>query len=177
MKARIDKKEYSRPVVSFLVLAGLVGGYAGLWLFLEEMRSEVQNKQQLLYSITNEETSGRSGTDVLRRTETERSQIGDHLVQRDNFVNIIEQIEMIALASDVELLKQLREQDDQVFFQLTVKGSFDGVMYFLRLIETMPYRVEVRRAHSEQIRSAAERALSEWRGNFDVVLYAHNLNL
>lgn len=177
MRARIDKKEYSRPIVSFLVLAGVVGSYVGLWLFLEDARAEVQNKQQLLYSITNEESSGRSVTDVLRRTETERSQIGDHLVQRDNFVNIIEQIEMIAVASNVELTKQLREQSDQVFFQLTVKGSFDGVMYFLRLIETIPYRIDVRRAHSEQIRSAAEGVQSEWRGNFDVVLYAHNLNL
>ena len=175
MKNKGLKKEYSHLVVSLVVLATLLGGYFGLYWYIGELKDDVSDLRNSLASQSSREESGRSAADLLRKTEQGRRDIGKHLVRRENFVALVEEIEMIRDITGVTLKKEFDERADQVVFELQVNGSFEDIMYFLRLIETLPFRVAVNTSYVDQLYTTRESAGNEWRGELTVVLYGHNL--
>lgn len=171
------KKEYTRITIAAIVFVGLAVLYAGSYMYLDAARKDVQEYKQILASKSDRENSGRTVSDLLRRTEAERTTLKQHLLLDDNKVQVIEQIENVIALSNVDsATKDFVEKGDAVHFEIATTGSFADTMYFLRLLETLPYRVDVTRAYSEQIRSNKTDQSAKWRGNFELTLFGYNLD-
>jgi Tfp pilus assembly protein PilO len=177
MKNSSMTKEYSRVAVAVVVLLAISGAYAGAWMYLDSAQESAQEKRQLVHQKTNAQSSGQSITEVLASTQGDREMIESYLVQRDNFVSVLEDVERVGDISGVVLTKEkVTDQGSEVIFHLRVDGAFEDVMYFLRLMETLPYRVVVRRAYTERVSGATEEQAARWRGNYDVVIFGYNLD-
>lgn len=89
---------------------------------------------------------------LLRDTKDEREKLDTFMVEKKTIASFIENLEMLAKHAGVEITKTLsiekntqRSKESLLKFNLRAKGSFKDIYYFSLLLESMPYKIRIRK--------------------------------
>jgi len=161
----------------------------GVWLILimrvansnghiRTLRSTFQEeliKEQQFTSLEN----------LIRNTALERESLGRVLVAKDDVASVIESVESLGNKTGLRLTVELvgvenipdtkNDTRELLTLSLQTAGTWNGTMYFLSLIEGMPYKVSVTSMDFEKVTlpegEATKKILKgEWKGTIRVVM-------
>ncbi len=125
----------------------------------------------------------------IKLTQGDRAKIASYIVSKDGVVDFIKLIESIASKSNMEIsIKTVRESGTveqatsspkvMLSLPLSVTGTWQNIMLFLALLESLPYRitlskVDFRRIESEEVldtkkKSQFSKSNPGWQGDFEL---------
>lgn len=80
---------------------------------------------------------------ILQSTKEGDALLGDYVVLADGVVSFIETVESLGKMAGVSLtLSALRDERNTLIFSVQTKGSFRNNMYFMTLMENLPFLLE-----------------------------------
>jgi hypothetical protein len=146
-----------RTTITIAVLAGIfaLGAIGGSWYALssiDSMRGELENTR---LELKKEDERGQTILDVKRqlsRLSAERSALGEYFFKEEDIVRLLEQLEDLARHADVDVnvnVAAAADRDARKIFRtgMKVEGSWRDVMYYVSLLESLPFRVELTRVN------------------------------
>ncbi len=129
--------------------------FAGVLIYLV-FSVKVPEARSLASDISTAKSLEKSTSEILQITENtkdSRAKLASFFVSKESIVSFIEELESLAKQANVVLTMDtpLEEKEAplsrQASLRLNVKvnGQFSDVMYFVRLIENLPYKIFVDR--------------------------------
>lgn len=167
----MNKKHITRLIIIFFVInTALIGVYVYLFYVTESKNSETS----VLYAASHQAASDKEKIQNLERalkdTREDREKLSKYFVTKTSAVTFIEQIEKIGKNAGVDLLVTTVSDDAkdggaiQISFSAT--GGFTHMYHLVALVESMPYKVIVKKADIQKISDQQ----GNWRGSFTVML-------
>lgn len=166
------KKIKRNLAVFFFINIILLSVYGYLFYVVENKNAETA----VLYTISHQQASDQEKIQgfgrTLKETEKERNNLSEYFAAKTSAVTFIEQIEKIGKSAGVDL--SVNSVSDEVkggaTTQLTfsAEGSFSALYRLIALVESMPYKVAMKKADI-QIGDSKD-TIEIWKGNFSVVL-------
>lgn len=164
-----NKKIKRLLAIFFLVDILFLGVYGYLFYVVDSKNRETA----ALYTASHQAASDKEKIQGLERTlketEKERNNLSGYFVTKTNAVTFIEQIEKIGKNANVSLTVNSVSDDvkDNGAIQLNFSavGSFPDMYRLIALVESMPYKVTLKKANVLRVVDQAV-----WRGDFVVKL-------
>lgn len=149
---------------------------AGLLIWeLISIRALVANTEEyrevLNAALADQEQFARTRS-FLAANVSARAKLNSYFTTEETAVNFLEEIE--ALGASAGLIATLSALDivegtpAKLTLSVRTEGSWQNVMHFLALVETMPRRIEITQAVLAEIPS--DNKIKRWRANFDIAL-------
>ena len=88
--------------------------------------------------------------EILKEILPAQEILKKYFINRDNLVPFIEYIEDLAEKADVIIKLSNRQTSDSLNFTLSFDGEFNDCMYFIALIESLPYNLTIENVYVEQ---------------------------
>jgi len=162
-------------IITTLIMFVAGAGYSAFLLKIQAINRATTLLVSDLDIQASEEGKIRSIRNIVRDTESERTELDARFVNDDNVVDFLETIESLGAVADVSLdvvsvgiEGPLTDEEDIVEFlrlSLVVQGSFESVVHLLSLLESLPLVIEVGQFGLDRvIVSGGEK--NEWRGTF-----------
>lgn len=148
-------------------------------LFLHVIQKKVKETDTL---VANEITAGekQKRAETLRRimeeTKTEREELDAYFVKKGDAVSFIERLENMAKGAGLGISiasVSVPEKTSALRIEMATQGSFENTLYFLTLLENLPYKIFVEKAnlhHKEGSSQDVPKGSGTWTGSFTVVL-------
>lgn len=121
-------------------------GFARLIRGIENTRTGILATKIRIRAIEGEERRSRAISQLLGERQDDLNRVYRTFVDRSQPVAFIEDLENLATTSHIVLLLDLdtsRAREKELAFRLTVDGSSRATDRFLKLLELMPYPLEV----------------------------------
>ena len=143
-----------------------------MW-FIFSKKEGVASLSATLAGIEAEELYYRDLKRTLAETTDERKLLDSYFADPENFVPLVEKIEALGGYAGVSVTIQsaaLTDSNRILALSLSLGGSFDGIAYFLSLIETVPAKISFNRAWIRKTSAAGRGGAPAfpWEGNFTV---------
>lgn len=140
----------------------------------------VQEKSKKVASVTAELEGylSRGGTiDVLKNdvkeTKEERAKLKSYFVDRDDLPEFAKKIESIGDMSGASIeIKRFTKKGNIFSFDITSKGTFSNTVHLIKLMESLPFKVEFKKAYvntTQPLPGKGYRSF-DWSGNFSIEL-------
>jgi hypothetical protein len=143
MQNKISKTT-KKILIAVAVLDFCLLSVLGVAMYLtKKMATDIDTQRQM--SLDNREKSKKNLrlAELVRGIGPMSKQTEQYFVSFDNIVEFSEYLETLATKADVDLSKSITRSADGLSVSLTFKGSFDNTLYFVGLIESLPYVVNV----------------------------------
>lgn len=139
-------KLWATAAIATLILGA--GGW-GFWRMNHRVRqsdlalAEIQSR---IDASAEERRGVRSLEEILKKRRADLDRINAFFVPRERPIAFIEQVERLAtstgnsIAIDVD---ESRSDKEALAFRFTVEGGEENMLRYLRLLETMPYKIEM----------------------------------
>lgn len=137
-------------IVTIIIVLGICGATGFIFWRLVDNVSRVQGElNDLEREIAQREqgrTSLKSMSGIITTRQSDLDRISNFLIDHSQPVYFVEQLE--ALAKDTHNIFTIdidegKSSDQNTFFRLTVEGTESSAFTYLKLLELMPYRIEV----------------------------------
>ena len=171
MKTNFPSKKIFVVVLILNVVA--ISSYAYLFFDIKSKNEATSVLENVLNGQVSREAELRLVGDSLKETEKERALLNSYFVQKGkggvaDFVEVVEGLAGLSGVSlDVNsiLLKKKEELSvvEKMNLGLEAKGSWSEIIYFLGLLETLPYKISFNRVYVEKIKDS-----SLWSGVFNI---------
>ena len=149
----------TRNILIFLIILNLLA--IGLYWFLSNQINKntemISNSASELNIQVAKEKQLKLSKNIIDDTEADRNKLDTFFVSRDDIVSFIQEIESLASSAGISIEINSVEVNDYVLagrvsevievlnLTLSTNGSWSGNFYFLNLLETMPYKIDVSR--------------------------------
>lgn len=170
----MKNKQTSRLLIVFILAdVVLLGAYGYLLSVVNTKNLETAD----LYTASHQAASGQEKIlglgRILKDTEKDRNKLSEYFVTKTNPVAFIEQIEKIGKNAGVDLVvstvSDTTKDNGGIQLSFSATGSFSSVYRLIALVESMPYKVTLRKA-DVQMSGDQKDASGTWKGNFTVML-------
>jgi len=161
-----------------LVISALIGALAASiygWLVFRVWNTSesIEVLASTVDSSALEEERLRTTENLVERTEVERAKLRSLFVTEDSAVSFIETIEGLGETTDVSVTVASVDTADlssknaigAVHIQFTTTGSWQNTVYFVTLLDTIPFVTDVLTAELARLVSSEG---DEWRGVFSI---------
>lgn len=179
---------YKKRMMLALLTVVLLGGL-GVWFILimrvANSNDHVRTLRSTLQEELVKERQFTSLENLTRNTALERESLGKALVAKDDVASVIENVESLGNTTGLRLTVELvgvenipdtkNDTRELLTLSLQTAGTWAGTMYFLSLIEGMPYKVSVTSMDFEKVTlstAEAEKPVfkGEWKGTIRVAM-------
>lgn len=170
------KREMKHIATAGVLFAATLSIYGMLYHLMGEKTSEAADLILRRESAGAEDERIRELAKSLAETEVERQKVSSYFVRGSEAVEFIKRIEVLGRQSSLSLaLQSVSVADMDKVFRLEAKtaGRFEDTMYFLALLESLPYKVSLTGASiiKEKEEVVGEgMSQSRWAGSFTIVL-------
>lgn len=159
--------------VFFCIDMGLLAVYGYLFFVVNAKNKETT----ILYTASHEQTSDKEKIQalfrVLRDTEEDREKLSKYFITKMGAVTFIEQIEKIGKNAGVQLSVNTVSDEESgggaIQISFGANGSFAHMQHLIALVESMPYKVTIKKADIQKIDEQKD-GQAVWKGTFNVVL-------
>jgi hypothetical protein len=175
-----DKKTQKLLLILFFANMALLGAYGYLSFSVKE-----KNKQTtLLYFATRQAESSteeiRKFERTMKETEIERGKLSSYFVPETNPIAFIEQMEKIAKSTGVDLsIRSVfgdTKNDESVSLDFFATGNFSNLYRLVALVESVPYKVGIKKAILQKSVIDQETGQMLWSGDFTITLESFKVN-
>ncbi len=138
-------------------IAGIfaLGAIGGSWYALSSIDTMRETLVAGQLELKKEDERAQTILDVkrqLKRLEAERTELGQYFFKEEDIVRLLEQLEDLARHASVEMSVNVATPTDgagrKVFRTgMKVEGSWQNVVYFVSLLEALPFRLELTRVN------------------------------
>ena len=184
-------KSFPKKIFLTILFLNVIALAAYTFLFLEIKKKNEFALSSLgdIKSQTTKEKKFEAVLDNLANTEGERNKLDTFFIQNNSFgvVQFIEKIEYLAkysnLSLDVKSIllsnQNLDEKNNASLIEnmklnLDVKGSYSDIVYFLKFLELLPYKLYIDRVSIEkkeiEVMEEGLAPLDSWDGKFDLTI-------
>ena len=184
-------KSFPKKIFLTILFLNVVALAAYTFLFLEIKKKNEFALSSLgdIKSQTTKEKKFEAVLDNLANTEGERNKLDTFFIQNNSFgvVQFIEKIEYLAkysnLSLDVKSIlfsnQNLDEKNNASLIEnmklnLDVNGSYSDIVYFLKFLELLPYKLYIDRVSIEkkeiEVMEEGLAPLDSWDGKFDLTI-------
>jgi hypothetical protein len=168
----MSNKKTKRLLISFSLLNVALLGVCGYAFFFVQTKTI---ETAALYDISHTHASDKEKTQALARTlketEKDRRVLSEYFVSKTSAVTFIEQIENIGKNAGVSLkvssVSDEAKGSGGVQLSFSANGPFPEMYRLIALIESMPYKVTVKRANIQKMEGQGSVV---WSGDFAVTL-------
>jgi hypothetical protein len=168
-----SKKSKSHFVIFFLLNIALFCAY-GYLFFVVDSKNKATT---LLYSASHQAASDKEKIRGLERTlkdtEEDRNKLSEYFVTKTSAVAFIERIENLGKSAGVELsvnsVSDAAKNSGVLQLDFSATGSFSNMYRLMALVESMPYKVTLKKASMQKIGDQQE-VTGDWKGDFMVTL-------
>lgn len=146
---------------SFVSVALLAGAF--FWMARSVRQGVIARQaiaQDIADSVHDRETA-RSAASLVRARAGDLNRIRNFFVDREHPVAFVEALERVAMNTDTTLVLDVDEGSsakDTLLFRLTVEGDRAGVIRYVRVLEAMPYVMQVDEMLLEKVSPESYRA-------------------
>ncbi len=134
-----------------VVLLGFVLLYAGGLYKIEVMVQEIVVLEEEVDQINTKGSEIRKQTSILKEILPSQEPLGQYFINRDNIVEFTDYLEEISEKAGVTSKHTTSQMANSLNFTLLFDGEFGDCMYFIALIESLPYSLIVENVFVEQI--------------------------
>ena len=140
------KKLIATVIISVMIILFSAGAF---WQFSRNMQNNKESLRDTLAKIAQleeEKKAAQSAKDLLKQRSADLARIENVSVNRKEPLEFIEALE--TLGRDTKNLISLdfdesRREENRLFFRLTVEGTEQSARQYLKLLELMPYQIQV----------------------------------
>lgn len=172
----MKKKQINRWLFIFFTINIALLGIYGYLLFVVESKNK---ETSVLYATSHQVASDKEKIQelerVLKDTEGDRDKLSQYFIAKTNAVTFIEQIEKIGKTAGVDLSVSSVSDDEKdrnsIQLNFSATGSFLHLYHLIALIESMPYKVVIKKADIQVgANGSPEVTTPLWEGSFVVLL-------
>jgi|GEM_PF-3347161 hypothetical protein len=151
-------------LIAILVCFGMAGVYGALYFFLQkEVKVSNENEGRILLLQAKDEDVT-SQKKLIEETKEKVSTLSSHFIYEAGVVSFLESLEALDTVTGTEttiVSVSVKEggsatEKKSLTVSLDSEGSFVGVYHLLRLIENLPYEIDVQQTSFSRIRTADE---------------------
>jgi hypothetical protein len=172
-------KRFSRYTFILILLLLNLGALAGYYLIFHNIKSKNNTISALENDIEfqlGKEKELLSITKLVHDTEADRKKIREYFVPKEGLVSLIETVEGFGgisgtvLTVDAVSLQEIEKMPNKesVRFDMSIEGTWTGIMYVVSLIENLPYGVTIERVGLN--RTTEEGKPVSWRATLSAVI-------
>ena len=126
-----------------IVNIALAGVFAFALNKIETLSAEVAIRQKEVASLSAEGSGAHQLATVLKEIEPGREKIEQYFIGRDNYIDFLDYLEGLSGLAGVTASVKGNTTEGSLRFTATYEGAFDNVMYYVALIESLPYNMSV----------------------------------
>lgn len=162
------KTTRTHAIILIAAIANVVVGF-GFFLTFSSVRAlseEVAVKEGEEMKKSSQENDALRFSSIIEEISPAKEEIEGLFVNRDNVIDFYDLLERLAKLAEVDASIKSTTAPDSLKFNITYEGSFDDILYFVALVETLPYNIIVDTVHLEEAPSSR----GFWRGGMSITL-------
>jgi Tfp pilus assembly protein PilO len=152
-------------LISFGIFLAALVLYVGFFWVLSEQKETLYAERQRAAEAEVQSRALASLEATVARSQEDRALLATYVFRDDEVIDLLTLIEKTAISQNVSLTteslteKPIDDTFEELHVALTIKGSFDGIMRMIRILENIP---EQSRVESVSISRAADVGEVEW---------------
>lgn len=151
-------------IVAVLIFFGMAGAYGALHFFLQKEVNSSNEKEGRILLLQAKDQDVSSQKKLIEETKEKVSTLSSHFIYEAGVVGFLESLEALDAITGTEttIVSVGVKEDasatnkDILSVSLDSEGSFAGVYHVLRLIENLPYEIDVQETSFSRVRTADE---------------------
>lgn len=157
----------------FTINLAMICTYGYLFFVMKSKNAKTSELFVASHSRATDKEKNQGLERMLKDTETERKKLSEYFITKKNAVSFIEQMEKIGKSAHVALsvnsVSDEAKDTGVINLNFSVMGSFSNIFRFIELVDTVPYKVTIKKMDIQAVNDQKEENL-KWSGSFTVML-------
>lgn len=141
----------SKFFFTLLASAALVVSLLWAYLFLNQksltLLQDLNQIESKILSIEKERGSAKKSLAILKERQGDLARIESVFIKKAGAVDFVEELEILAKRTNNSFVIDLDEtksrEENKLIFRMAVDGTLNSVLKYLKLLELLPYKIEI----------------------------------